>query len=399
MVGDTRTDGSVTFTMHSSLAYGINVTGVGIDPFYTEVQPSDDEYTIWLRTSASNVSWIAVSPNATLTVYQPNISYITLGASYYDVYGLTNSIQFNLTCQNNNTVVYSTSVDPGIGRVLLNTTIANKRGERYILEYNATRVDGIIISSLPVSMSGPYRLVSLGLETVVPDQATMYYNYLACGILFVFGIVSSGRTTRFFAILIPIMAALMVWFEWLRSPDPTQTWGIITLCMIMAAAYYMKDTLREKYGSGGSGSMIMNIMVFMILIQTVIGVINMTAIWGNNTMTTPDKTYQYQNIDLGAEVTKTSSSGGLLQDLVGSASILGNMAIGALKIILQLLLSVGAFGFILAAAYPWMVTMPDGGTNTMGIAMLGLLQVGIWLIYTKFVFDIFYKPPIGVSDF
>jgi hypothetical protein len=254
-------------------------------------------------------------------------------------------------------------------------------------------------STRTASMSGPYRLVSLGLETVVPAQATMYYNYLACGILFVLGMVSSGRTTRFFAILIPIMAALMVWFEWLRSPDPTQTWGIITLCMIMAAAYYMKDTLREKYGSGGAGSMIMNIMVFMILIQTVIGVINMTAIWGNNTMTTPDAEYQYDNIDLSAEVKSTSSSGGILQDLVGSASVLGNMAIGALKILLQLLLSVGAFGAILAAAYPWMVTMPDGGPNSMGIAMLGLLQVGIWLIYSKFIFDLFFKPPIGVTDF
>jgi hypothetical protein len=144
MVGDTRTDGSVTFTMHSSLAYGINVTGnisgVPITPFYTEVQPSDNDYTIWLRTVAANVSWVAVSPNATLTMYQPNISWATFGVDYYDVYGLTSLLEFELKCQNNNTVVYTSSVDPGISRVLLNTTIPNIRGQRWIWKYNAMRV-------------------------------------------------------------------------------------------------------------------------------------------------------------------------------------------------------------------------------------------------------------------
>ncbi len=144
MVGNTRTDGSVTFTMHASLAYGVNVTGnisgVDIVPFYVELQPSDNDYTLWLRYLASNVSWIAISPNATLTMYQPNISWATFGVDYYDVYGLTTLLEFELRCQNNNTVVYATSIDPGISRVLLNTTIPNIRGQRWIWKYNAVRV-------------------------------------------------------------------------------------------------------------------------------------------------------------------------------------------------------------------------------------------------------------------
>lgn len=255
-------------------------------------------------------------------------------------------------------------------------------------------------ASRSVTMLGGLRLIDLGIDNlVVAATANMYYNFIAICLLFLLAALSSSRNSRFFAILLPAMAAMFVWFGWLVGSNPNQTWGIIILCAIFGIAYYMKDTLRERFGSGGSGSLIINLMMFLILFQTVIGVINITGVWGtDNTIPTP-KDYQYQNVELSSTVTSTTSTGGLLADITSAGTLLGNLMISGLRLFLQLLLSIGAFSLVIASAYPWMVKFSDGSINTVGVAALGLLQVGIWLIYTKFIFDMFYKPVPGSDDF
>jgi hypothetical protein len=247
---------------------------------------------------------------------------------------------------------------------------------------------------------GAVRLIDLGIDYLVPSAtANMYYNFISICIIFLVAALSSSRNSRFFAILLPVMGAMFVWFEWLAGSNPVQTWGIITLCAIFGVAYYMKDSLRERFGSGGSGTLILNLMIFLILFQTVIGVINITGVWGtDNTIPTP-KDYQYGNVKLEATVTSTANTGGLFSDITSAANLLGNMMVSGLRMFLELLKSIGMFSLVIATAYPWMVTMPDGSANVVGIAALGVIQVGIWLIYTKFIFDLFFKPGLGTADF
>jgi len=251
-----------------------------------------------------------------------------------------------------------------------------------------------------VLFKGGLRLIDLGIDNLVTSAtANMYYNFIAISLLFLIAALSSSRNSRFFAILLPALGAMMVWFGWLTGSNPVHTWGIITLCAIFGAAFYMKDSLRERFGSGGSGSLIMNLMIFLILFQTVIGVINITGVWGtDNTIPTP-KDYQYQNVELSTTVTTTASSGGLFADITSAAKLLGDLMVTGLRMLFELLKSIGMFSLVLATAYPWMVKMSDGSTNLVGVAALGVIQVGIWLIYTKFIFDMFYKPPMGMDDF
>jgi hypothetical protein len=200
-------------------------------------------------------------------------------------------------------------------------------------------------------------------------------------------------------VLIPVFAALFVYFEWLRGPDPVQTWGIIVMCIILGVAIYMKDSLRERFGVGGPGSMIVNLMIFMILLQTVVGVVNMTNIWEGNAAPSPTNEWSYDNVKLEKEIPATTNSGGLLSDIASTLGVMTDMMVSALRMFLGLLLSLGAFAWVLNSIYPWICTNADGSPNGIGYAVLGLLQVGIWVLYMKFIFDMFYKPPMGVDDF
>jgi hypothetical protein len=254
-------------------------------------------------------------------------------------------------------------------------------------------------ASRDAAMTGAFRLVSLGLETIVPANATMYYNFLAIGVLFLLGALSSSRNTRFFAVLIPVFAALFVYFEWLRGPDPVQTWGVIVVCIILGSAIYMKDSLRERFGVGGPGSMIVNLMIFMILLQTVIGVVNMTNIWEGNAAPTPENEWKYDNVKLETQIPIVTNSGGLLGSIASTLGVMTDMMISSLKLMLTLLLSLVAFSGVLGLTYPWMVWNLDGTANIYGLAVLGLIQVGIYILYTKFIFELYYKPTMGSVDF
>jgi hypothetical protein len=254
-------------------------------------------------------------------------------------------------------------------------------------------------ASRDAAMTGAFRWVSLGLETIVPANATMYYNFLSIGILFLLGALSSSRNTRFFAVLIPVFAALFVYFEWLKGPDPTQMWGIIVMCIILGVAIYMKDSLRERFGVGGPGSMIVNLMIFIIILQTVIGVVNMTNIWEGNAAPSPTNEWSYQNADLTKQIPVVTNSGGLLSGIASTLGVLTDMMISSLKMMLTLLLSLVAFSGVLGMTYPWMVWYPDGTPNIYGLAILALLQVGIYVLYTKFIFELYYKPTMGSVDF
>lgn len=145
MQGLTGDDGVVVFTAHGSLKYRFNITtstGAYSKAFY----PTDSAYTITCvghssYTSPNNeddrYSEIA---NSTLTFYEPNSSYFTLGVDYLDTSGKTTALAFYTKMVSNGTIMSWTNVSvTGAEHLLINKTYLNKRGQQWRWGYYATR--------------------------------------------------------------------------------------------------------------------------------------------------------------------------------------------------------------------------------------------------------------------
>jgi len=246
-----------------------------------------------------------------------------------------------------------------------------------------------------VTCKGPYDiLVSLGIENFLPlSQARIYYNWISVAMLVMIGAMASSRTTRFISILIPVMAALFVYFGWFTFADPSnpaRLLGIIIVGAVLAVAAYMKGSLHERFGIAGPGSMMFNLVFFIIILQATVGFVNSTALWDVNAA--PTASTEYSNIDLKTEITSVSSTGGLLNDISQTTTILTEMAIGCLKMFISMGIALVAFSVTIAIVYPWIAS------SLYGPALLILLQVGIYAIYYMAFMRIVVKP-IGEADF
>jgi hypothetical protein len=57
------------------------------------------------------------------------------------------------------------------------------------------------------------------------------------------------------------------------------------------------------------------------------------------------------------------------------------------------MLSIALFSLTITQIFPMITTSP------MAMGLLVVFQIGIWLLYAKFIMDLFYKPAPGTSDF
>lgn len=247
-----------------------------------------------------------------------------------------------------------------------------------------------------VTMKGPFDiLVSLHIEDFLPiAQARLYYNWISVFIIVLIGAFASSRTTRFFGILIPVVAALLVYFGWFTYNDPAnpaRLMGVIIIGIVLAAAIYMKGSLHERFGIAGPGSMMFNVVFFIIIMQATVGFVNSTDLWGGINAA-PTGSDQYTNIDLQSEVTTISNTGGALNDLTQMTMILADMALGVLRMFIAMGMALVMFSVVLGVIYPWMVASP------MGVSLLVILQLGIYIIYYMAFMRFVYKP-VGEGDF
>jgi len=242
-----------------------------------------------------------------------------------------------------------------------------------------------------------YVRVSLGLENIpgiLLATATSYYNWISIGFLFLIGSMSSKRMTRFFAILVPVFAALFVWFGWLQAPNEVATWGIIIMAGIIGVVTYMKGSLRENFGGGGPGNLIINIVFYLIILQTCVGLVNATGVWtnpatnlSNNFAATPtDYQVNSPNADLKTIVPTVSNSGGLLEGAAGLLTILGQLALSCILMLVQIVISIAAFSVIINTIFPFIAQ------TSLGLFMLAAIQIGIWFAYVLFFVNIMAKP-------
>lgn len=252
-----------------------------------------------------------------------------------------------------------------------------------------------ITSSNGLTNKGPFNiLVSFGLEYVVPlDWAYMFYNFIAIALLYFATSMASQRNMRFFVVIVPILAGMFAFFGWYNSYNSTvPVWPIVIASALIGVGIYLKDTNREKWGAGGGGSTLVNFVFYIILLQACVGLVNGSNIWGNNSAPTPN---QYQNVDLQGQIGGINNSGGLLGGAISTGVMLLTLGIQALIMILSIIATVAAFSVVLVFIFPWLSQSP------MALAVLGVVQIVIWLLYVWFWFIMIYKPPaldqIGVG--
>lgn len=117
--------------------------------------------------------------------------------------------------------------------------------------------------------------------------------------------------------------------------------------------------------------MLVNIVVFLIILQMMIGFINGIGIFNQAAMMTPSN--QFTNVDLTTIQNTTSNFGGI-NDPLQSANAYASIGWATFKILLMM---IGAV-FVVA---PFLIEMFPYVPATFFL----ILQAGIWVIYVLFI--------------
>ena len=147
-----------------------------------------------------------------------------------------------------------------------------------------------------------------------PISMMYMYTWISLGILFLIAATASQRNGEFWAILLPIVAAMFVWFGWLVMPI-AQGFGIIIMSCVLALGVYFKGKRQEKFGIAGPGSPFLNIVFWMVILQASVSLINEFGLFkggGNAGITNP----AYANVDLITSVPKMAEAGGFFAPVI-----------------------------------------------------------------------------------
>ena len=250
-------------------------------------------------------------------------------------------------------------------------------------------------ASRTVTANGPSGiLIPLGFENYVSsEQAFIYYNWISLATLGILAGVASIRTMRFIIVLIPITAAMLAFFGWFSdhttAGGQAALWGKIIFLGFFAGIVYMKEQNRAAFGTGGPGLSVMNIAVFLILLQASVGLVNGFNLFPDGNMAqTPEA---YQNVDLGTQIVGINDSGGFFGDIISMGNALFTAGIAGLKGLVSIVVSIVFFSVVVYSCFPFL----QG--NSMVILMLAAMQVIIWVLYALFVFNVLYlKNPDSV---
>jgi PKD repeat protein len=366
MSGQTGDDGGIVFSMHPSLQYRITANS-SQGNISVLVYPKETDYNLWLP--APNGSSVYRDINVTLTFSEPNVTAISMGAMYQDFTGATSSLLFYVN-KSDGTPVYSQTSVPGTTKVTFNKTIANVRGEMYYWGVRGTRTGGNVSLDQGVTAKGPNGVL---VDLRLPN--TMYYPWISIFLLFMITSLASKNNIRFIAIILPLMAAMFWWFGWLTG---SYLGSVIPLTGIIGAIYYMKGSLRENYGVGGPGSMLINIVVFLLIFQMMIGFINGLGVFDKATFMA-DPATQFSNVDLTDVQTGVQNFGGI-NDPLQSTSAIGTVAWATVKIAMQMIGAALLISVTLTEMFPYVPA-----------EFFVIIQALVYIIYVLFIIKLFWK--------
>jgi len=239
--------------------------------------------------------------------------------------------------------------------------------------------------------------VPLGIENVVPPGwAMLFYNLIFVSMLIFIAGFGSRYNARYTMISIVAFAGIMWWFGWAsfynavtNTVDAIRPLNMIILASVMGGALYLKEANRETFGSaGGAGSTLLNVLYYFILLQTAIGLVNMTGIWDNNSAVTPTA-YQYNNANIEAQITQQNNIGGILGGLISDTQALANLAVQSTQFLMQIINGVAGFPGVITNVFPWVAQ------SAAAMAFVNGLGIVIILLDMWFVILLFARPPAG----
>jgi hypothetical protein len=237
--------------------------------------------------------------------------------------------------------------------------------------------------------------VPLGIEQVVPPSwAMLFYNLIFVVFLIFVAGFGSRMSVRYTMMSVVGLAGIMWWFGWAslyiaatNTVDSIRPLNMIILASIMGGALYLKEANKEAFGSaGGAGNTLLNVLYYFILLQTAVGLVNMTGIWDNNSAVTPTA-YQYNNANVEQQVTTQNNMGGILGELSSNTQALAQLAVQSVQFLLQIINGVAGFSGVLINAFPWMAASPAG------MAFISAIGIIIILLDAWFVILLFARPP------
>lgn len=249
-----------------------------------------------------------------------------------------------------------------------------------------------IVGTRAATLKGPSGLlIPLGIENVVPLQtAIVWYNWICVIIILPIAAVASKRNFEYYALLLPLVAGLLTMFGWFNTGNIPQQVGVIIFFAVVAVGLIMKKSLRENFGLGGPGSTFMNIAIFMIVLSAVVGMVNSSAIWQDNTGVASN---QYLNADVSQEIVQLNNAGGVLDDIINTGNALLNAGYAAVKVLLSTVLSVAVISAALVLIFPFLASSP------MALALLLIFQAMMWVLEARFISDYLYSRSIYALEY
>jgi hypothetical protein len=259
-----------------------------------------------------------------------------------------------------------------------------------------------LTSAGSIFMNGPGAsfLVSLGIEQVVDlATATMLYNYVAIGFILALAAMVGPRGEGRMCVVIPLFAGVFAWLGWLHGPNPTQTFAVIVITFLLGIAIYMNEQNRERYGVGGPGSKLMNIVYFIILFQVASGIVagmnlfampaqqnpNMCVV-GNNTWGATCNSNGL--IDFSSSVGSTAGTGGFTQDILSVGAMMLSAGVAIVQMLITVGISIVAFPFVLNGIIA--PIFPDIVSNSLYLVFMAGLEAVLLVNLTMALFAWFY---------
>lgn len=252
-----------------------------------------------------------------------------------------------------------------------------------------------------VMMSGPAGvLVPLGIEYFCDTTTTtMMYNYIGALLLVFIAATAGSRSEPAYCILIPIFAGMFTLFGWLSFSSKANAIAIMIIAGFLGVMIYMNEVNRERNGIGGPGSKMLNIIFFLILFQTVLGIMPAfglfdpdavsTSSYGNNYCPPGATCSSYSNIDIQQTTSEIGDTGGLLS---GVASVITGLTTAFIAMfaflitaITQILLSATVITNLIGGIWPGVVT------SQIYLAFWGAISVVFWACDLIFVMNAILK--------
>jgi hypothetical protein len=235
--------------------------------------------------------------------------------------------------------------------------------------------------------------------TTAYNQYVWVYTWISIGFLGLIAGTASQKNAAFWAFLLPVFAAMFVWFGWMQLSavngvdQMPRLIGIIIMSGMLALAIYMKGRQQENFGIAGPGNPILNIVFWMFMIQASIACINAIGMFGDvgNASSTLNGIQNGISGDLQSNIPAISETGGFLSGLTSDLYLAGAGVIAAFLFLIKIVVSIVWFQSLVLSIAPFLAG------NTIVGYFLTAMSVALDFAYAILFINLIFKLPMGES--